>query len=300
LSLSEIVRHGRTSTGLTQAQVAARASVSPHAVWELERGNGTVAMFGAVLDALDVRLAGLPRGRSIAERVRTARLRRGLSLESLAARAGVSKGALLRLENGNARLSTFEAVAAVLMPGLRARKPEFASWRGGARDCQFTPPEILAKVEAVLGGPIDLDPCAHPSSFVRARMTYDEADDGLSRPWPPGRIYANPPYSDSSAWLKKAAREADRHPMSPIMMLLPVRTHTAVFHELVAGRADVFLLRGRVAFIGIDGRQGSAPFGCMIVLFGGDDAMVARARALFDGVHVPRASLDSEGMGQAA
>ena len=59
-------------------------------------------------------------------------------------------------------------------------------------------------------------------------------------------------------------------------------------------------LRGRVAFIGIDGRQGSAPFGCMIVLFGGDDAMVARARALFDGVHVPRASLDSEGMGQAA
>ena len=162
MDFAAAIREARTSSGLTQSDLAARAGVSSHAVWELEnKGNGTVAVLSAVCAALDLRFAGLPRGRSFGDQVRTLRTRRGWSQERLAQRAGISIPAIIRLERGNARITTLRAALALLAPRVRVRRTEVAQWGGGSRDRRFTPPHVLAK--RVIG-PFDLDPAGHPDS----------------------------------------------------------------------------------------------------------------------------------------
>jgi transcriptional regulator with XRE-family HTH domain len=107
MDLAGIVREARTSSGLSQAELATRASVSPHAIWELEaRGNGTVGLLTKVCAALDLRFAGLPRGAGFPQQVRALRQRRGWSQDRLAIKAGVSAPAIMRLERGQARVAT--------------------------------------------------------------------------------------------------------------------------------------------------------------------------------------------------
>lgn len=60
--VATLLREARTSCGPTQSQVAERAGCSVHAVWEAERGNGTVALLTRSRPALYVRLASPPRG----------------------------------------------------------------------------------------------------------------------------------------------------------------------------------------------------------------------------------------------
>lgn len=57
----------------------------------------------------------------------------------------------------------------------------------------FTPPEIIKRVHAVMGG-IDLDPasCAKANELVGAKQFFTAEDDALNRPWH-GRVFLNPP-----------------------------------------------------------------------------------------------------------
>ena len=73
-----------------------------------------------------------------------------------------------------------------------------------------------------------------------------------------------------------------------MLLLLPVQTQLACFHECVVGIADVFLLRGCISFERPDGSRDKAPFGSMIVLYGADQQMIQRMLANFDCVHLPR------------
>src|SRR3954467_1709217 len=99
MDIAAAIREARTSSGLSQSELAHRASVSPHAVWELEaRGNGTVALLTKLCPALDLRFAGLPRGASFGDQVRAARLKRGWGQERLADEAQVSPSSIMRLE----------------------------------------------------------------------------------------------------------------------------------------------------------------------------------------------------------
>lgn len=58
----------------------------------------------------------------------------------------------------------------------------------------YTPPEIIEKARAVLGG-FDLDPasCAEANEAIQAVRYLTEADDGLAHEWH-GRVWLNPPY----------------------------------------------------------------------------------------------------------
>ena len=65
-----MIRDARKAQGLTLPQLAARASVNPHAVWEIEtQGGGRMETVAALMTALDLRLAGLPRGPCIGKRL---------------------------------------------------------------------------------------------------------------------------------------------------------------------------------------------------------------------------------------
>ncbi|WP_414472778.1 DNA N-6-adenine-methyltransferase [Microvirga sp. M2] len=288
MDFAAAIRDARTSSGLTQSELAQKAGVSLHAVWEIEsRGNGSVALLTSVCAALDLRFAGLPRGTTFAEQVRILRTRRGWSQERLAGRAGVSIPAIVRLERGNARIATLSAVLSVLAPKARARKPEIANWGQGSRDERFTSADFLEKVVSVIG-PISLDPCGHRQSKVVADRYLFVEDDGLGQPWVADSVYVNPPYSATGAFVRKAHREWEEGRCKVVFALLPVQTHHLWFHEAVVGSADVFFLKGKLTFDRLGQPNTRAPFANLIALYGGDEAMIERLLAIFDCVHLPR------------
>ncbi len=225
MDFATIIRDARTSSGLTLAALAGRAGVSPNAVWELEsRGSGTVAVLSKLIRALDLRFAGLPKGNTLSEQVRTLRERRGWSQQRLAHASGVSTPAIVRLENGNTRIHTLSTALAILAPNVRVRKPDISNWGRGSRDERFTPTDLLARIKAVIG-PIGLDPCGHPDSAVVAETVYYAEDDGLAQEWRAPTVYVNPPYSATAAFVAKAHASWRSGNCQTILMLLPVQTH---------------------------------------------------------------------------
>ena len=126
-----------------------------------------------------------------------------------------------------------------------------------------------------LGLDFDLDPC-HPRPrlpWTPAREVYSLPDDGLALPWF-GRVWCNPPYGKETVrWLRRLAEHGDG------VALVFARTDPDWFHE-VAARADaVLFVRGRVRFVGADGKPplgkdgkpGTPGAGSMLLAWGEDN-----------------------------
>ena len=96
------------------------------------------------------------------------------------------------------------------------------------------------------------DPC--PLGF-----NGDVADDGLKHSWF-GKVFVNPPYSEIRLWIEKAIEQSEH--CERIVLLVPARTDTRWFHDLVYCRYTIVFLRGRLKFG--DGKN-SAPFPSMLV-----------------------------------
>lgn len=122
-------------------------------------------------------------------------------------------------------------------------------------------------------GPFDLDPCAapEPRPWPTAATHWRPEDKPLARTWL-GRVWLNPPYGPPhviTPWLTKLADHGNG------TALIFARTETAMFQDLVWGRADaVLFLRGRLFFHRPDGTQaehnGGAP--SALVAYGDEDA----------------------------
>ena len=146
-----------------------------------------------------------------------------------------------------------------------------------------TPPEILDPIRGFRA--IALDPCANPTGVVAAACGIMPPDDGLAERWgdhaacgimPPddglGLVFVNPPYSDVTPWIRKAAAEAARG--VEIVMLLPADTSTRWFHGELVGRAAhhadaILYYRRRVKFLGANG---SPKFPSLLAYWGADSA----------------------------
>ena len=164
----------------------------------------------AVMDALDFRLTGLGQGKPLPEQVRSRRLTRGLTLEAIAAKTGLSRTTIANVEHGGGTVASLVRLLAVLAPQARRRAPERVYWGQGdkdARDSRFTPPDFLANIHAAFGD-IDLDPCAHLLSPViaRRRILLSEGGDGLRDAWSGRLAFVNPPLSEFLKWLRLMTR----------------------------------------------------------------------------------------------
>jgi hypothetical protein len=94
------------------------------------------------------------------------------------------------------------------------------------------------------------------------------ASDGLLRAWP-GRAFVNPPYSDIAEWLNKSLLEIRSGRCELAVFLLPSRTGTSWFHEIVLPHAtEIRWLRGRLRF---GGSSVNAPFDSFVAVFGKGD-----------------------------
>jgi len=91
---------------------------------------------------------------------------------------------------------------------------------------------------------------------------------GLDRPWGTS-TYCNPPYGRAvGEWIEKGIIEYKQG--KTVIFLLPVRTDTKWFHDLILPNApEIRFIRGRLKFTRPDGTFGCAPFPSMIVIFNG-------------------------------
>lgn len=127
-------------------------------------------------------------------------------------------------------------------------------------DLWSTPDDFFAELDKEFH--FTLDVCATADN-AKCDDYYTEAMDGLSLKWD-GIVWCNPPYGRNiNKWIKKAVNAALGG--ATVVMLLPARTDTKWFHELVYHRAEIRFVRGRLKF---GGSNNAAPFPSMICIFG--------------------------------
>lgn len=130
----------------------------------------------------------------------------------------------------------------------------------------YTPREIIEAVIACMGA-IDLDPCSnsYANPNVPATTHYTVEDDGLAQTWQ-GKVYMNPPYGrEIGKWVAKLRDEYDCGNVTEAIALVPARTDTDWFDQLIDGYRLHCFVHGRLQFIGNDG---NAPFPSALVYLG--------------------------------
>ena len=129
-----------------------------------------------------------------------------------------------------------------------------------------TPWHVFRRLDSEFGFTVD---AAATADNAKCGRFWTKDDDALRKDWSGERVFCNPPYSRGSQrpFVEKAAElRADVS-----VLLIPARTDTAVWHELVFGKAEIRFVRGRLRFE-IDGvATGSAPFPSAIVVFRGGE-----------------------------
>jgi hypothetical protein len=143
----------------------------------------------------------------------------------------------------------------------------------------FTPPEIVGRVRAVLGE-INVDPasCDKAQEIVQAARYYTVYDDGMTQPWY-GRVFLNPPLGipHVANFTGKFIAEYTAGNMSAGVMLTHASSDAAWYHQLLDHADALCIVRGRIRFLGADGREcGAPPQGQSIFYIGPDPATFAQ------------------------
>ncbi len=135
-----------------------------------------------------------------------------------------------------------------------------------ARDDWRTPVDRFAKWHAefrfTVDAAADADNALLPNCWTR------EAN-ALALSWRGERIWCNPPFGRQiGAWVEHAYYETNSGGCPLAVLLVPVRSDTAWWHDHVEGKAEVRLLRGRLRFTHPDvTHDNSAPFPCALLIY---------------------------------
>lgn len=118
------------------------------------------------------------------------------------------------------------------------------------RDLWRTPPALFASLDAEFCFQLDAAAAPH-NTLCRKFISADQ--NTLVTPWSdyltiPGYVWLNPPYSDITPFVKKAAAESDNQ--IGTVMLVPADTSVGWFREAIETVSEVrFITAGRLAFI---------------------------------------------------
>ena len=118
------------------------------------------------------------------------------------------------------------------------------------RDLWRTPPALFASLNAEFCFQLDAAAAPH-NTLCRKFITAEQ--NTLETPWAdylnvPGYVWLNPPYSDITPFVKKAA--AERKNQIGTVMLVPADTSVGWFREAIETASEVrFITAGRLAFI---------------------------------------------------
>lgn len=124
-----------------------------------------------------------------------------------------------------------------------------------------TPVDLFNKLDSIYY--FDLDAAASEENAL-CNFFYTEETNGLAHSWAGKRVWCNPPYGrEIRAWTRKAAAESLQATL--IVMLVPARTDTIWWHEVIK-TARVVYLKGRLKF---GGQKNAAPFPSALLIWDG-------------------------------
>ena len=148
-----------------------------------------------------------------------------------------------------------------VLGGMKAKNN--GRYNGNGRHWE-TPPEVFGPLDAEFH--FTLDPCCTVAT-AKCKQYITEEKDGLGQDWGTERVFMNPPYGrEVYAWTKKARESAERGAL--VVGLLPASTDLAWWHEdVVAARAEVRYLRGRVRFLTGGPYRASGFFASVVVIW---------------------------------
>lgn len=136
-------------------------------------------------------------------------------------------------------------------------------------------------------GTFDLDPCACDAvPHWAAPRSFQKHDDGLSQPWS-GRVFMNPPYSNTVPWLQKHREHGNG------ISLVPASVESQVWRSDVWKFAHaVLMLNGRTRFANPDGSTttGRPSRSVALIAWSLEDAAILE-RTGFAGVFIRKWSL---------
>lgn len=118
------------------------------------------------------------------------------------------------------------------------------------RDLWRTPPALFAALDAEFC--FQLDAAAAPHNALCKRFITED-ENTLETPWSarislPGYCWLNPPYSDITPFIKKAATESKNQ--IGTVMLVPADTSVGWFKQAIGTASEVrFITSGRIGFI---------------------------------------------------
>lgn len=140
-------------------------------------------------------------------------------------------------------------------------------------DSWFTPSIYVEAVRKTLGD-IDLDPFSSKEAnrIIKARKFFDLHSDALNKSWQAKTVFMNPPYSFPACKLAiaKFLSEHEKGAFSQGIVLCNNSTDSKWFHNLLATCDAFCLMRGRIAFWNVDGKQVSGNTrGQVFFYFGG-------------------------------
>lgn len=122
----------------------------------------------------------------------------------------------------------------------------------------YTPAVYIDLAHEVLGG-IDLDPASSEiaNRTVGATMIYTAEDDGLSKQWPVGRIWMNPPYAQPliGEFCERLAQTVERG--AEAIVLVNNGTETAWFQRLGGVCSAMCFPQSRIRFLDQHGNPGA-------------------------------------------
>jgi site-specific DNA-methyltransferase (adenine-specific) len=135
------------------------------------------------------------------------------------------------------------------------------SWEK-ARTCEWgTPADFYRALDEEFH--FTTDACASPGKGMHDRV---HSFGGLQVAWR-GVVWCNPPYGrELPRWIAKAAGHAERGEAT-VVMLVPSRTDTSWWHEVVMPRAEIRFVRGRLRFVAGSGQVQPAPFPSAVLVF---------------------------------
>lgn len=107
-----------------------------------------------------------------------------------------------------------------------------------------------------------LDPCCEIET-AKCKKFFTPEENGLMQDWSKDIVFMNPPYGREQAkWIEKAYNESLNG--ATVVCLIPARTDTKVWHDIIFPNAEVRFIKGRLKF---GGSKNSAPFPSAVVIF---------------------------------
>ncbi len=124
-----------------------------------------------------------------------------------------------------------------------------------------TPIDFFKKIDEEFN--FNLDPCCMKET-AKCKRYFTPEDDGLLQDWSGHNVFMNPPYGrEQSKWIEKAYCESKKD-NTLVVCLIPSRTDTKIWHDVIFPNAEVRFVKGRLKFG--DGSN-SAPFPSALVIF---------------------------------